>query len=183
MGRGSTRSTGRHHPFPTSEKVPDTSVGATALNIKFIVLFLHSRPNPRSQRGSAEGRIFTVPACLPAKLPPLNPQSISLWSAETQLGTRAEEKWKSPLENRRKRLENLIPPPSHTLGEQRSANSPCHPARVSWGREEDVGNSSTAGLAASGARGGGRRLGQQHGESFLCRSMKGNFSGAKKERP
>lgn len=151
---------------------------------QFIVLFLHSRPNPLSQWGSAEGTIFTVPACFPAKLPPLNPQSIYLWSTETQLGTRAEEKWESPLENRRKRLENLIPPTSHTRGEQVSKQSmPSSP--VSWGvvgkgGDEDVGNSSTDGLAAE-VEGGG--WGSNIGEAFFADLRKETIFGARKERP
>ena len=52
----------------------------------------------------------------------------------------------SPWENRRKRPENLIPATSHALGEQRAANSPCHPAQWAEGEEDD--GSSTAGLAA-----------------------------------
>lgn len=120
------------------------------------MLFLHSRPNPFSQWGTAGGRIFTVPACLPAKLPPLNPQSVCLWSTETQLGTRAEEKWESPSEKRRKRLENLIPATSHTQEEVSKQSMPSSP--VSWGEggvgEEAVGNSSTDGLAAEVDGGG-----------------------------
>ena len=55
--------------MPPQTTMCQTGVGATALNIKFIVLFSHSEPNHLSQWGTAEGRIFTVPACLPTAVP------------------------------------------------------------------------------------------------------------------
>ena len=55
--------------LPPQTTMCQTGVGATALNIKFIVLFSHSEPNHLSQWGTAEGRIFTVPACLPTAVP------------------------------------------------------------------------------------------------------------------
>jgi len=61
--------------------------------------------------------------------------------AETQRGTRAEEKWKSLLENRRKRPENLLPAPPHP----RTVHA-IQPSEL--GGEDDVGTPSTAGLAA-----------------------------------
>lgn len=70
---------------------------ATALNIKFLVPSPQSKPNPVYQWGTAEGRLFTASACLPTRLPPLNPESVYLWSTETWLGTKAEETWEALL--------------------------------------------------------------------------------------
>lgn len=90
----------------------------------------------------------------------------------------------SPWENRRKRLENLVPPNSRALGGQGSGNSRCRPAPQAGG-DEDVGKSIAAGVAAEVPGGVGRSLGQQQRKSFFQRgeTRKQITFGAGKEKP
>jgi len=165
-------------PGPVSEHVinPPPSVGATALNIKFIVLFLHSKPNPLSPWGSAEGRIFTVPACLPARLPPLNPQSIYLWSLKRSEGQGLRRNgnlfWRTGGRGQR----TCYPPP-HTR-EQSTPSSP-----VSWGERTTSAPPAQLGLLLGGQRcreGAGAATEEKRSLQIHERKL---FFGAKKERP
>ena len=89
-----------------------------------------------------------MPPSLPAKILPHTCQYIKpVVHGNAARDKRRGEMGISPWENRRKRLENLVPAMSHALGEQRSGSGPCCPARRAAG-EEDDGDSSTAGLAA-----------------------------------
>lgn len=146
-------------------------MGPTALDIKFIVLFSHSKSSPLFPLGDSRGEDFHSTWVPPCRLP-RQPRVCPPWSTETQLDTRAEGGQASPRKNRRKELEHAdtpyLPYPRTAVSQQ---SKPSRPA--GW-REEEDSNPGTAGLAAPSARGKGRRLAQPRSKRFLRRSQKGN---------
>lgn len=119
---------------PSNYSVPNTGVGAAALNIKFIVLFSHSEPNHLSQWGTAEGRIFTVPACLPTDIPLLifSPSIRGLLKRSSGQGPRRKESLSlGEQEEEARELDTpQLPCPRKLEGSKQSMPS----SPVGWGR-------------------------------------------------
>lgn len=133
------------------------SCRAIALNIKFIALYSHSKP--LHLMGDRRRRIFTVSMC------PLSLVSLTLSSSISMVhwnvarpGLRQNQ---TLLGNREEEIRELDCGP--LLPSSRWANSPCHSAQATGGRD--------AHHFVLDARGGWRQQEQQHREKFLCRTL------------